>query len=285
MIERIVRAGAERAPAAAHEHRIAVRTAERAAGVLRRIHAARLVRLQVGNGQVDRAVHILRADAVRVVVAEPAALVAETVRAAEREAAIVCTAELHRVVHPRVVGEVVVVVRVIGEVAAESRARRRQRRDEVHQEIVLPAERHRAPLAAREADPGLTAELVAAVAELAVRDVEAVLEGEHGGQTAAEILVAAQPPARRADVAALHAVSGPRAGRRFLVADVVQARVDRAVQRDAALRMRRACKQARNRCRDCQKFLHDGFARVDRSSRIAGRCGTADPSAMRWRTI
>ncbi|MEA3093109.1 MAG: hypothetical protein QOJ04_4451 [Caballeronia sp.] len=80
--------------------------------------------------------------------------------------------------------------------------------------------------------------LQGAVRELAVVDVKTVLEVEHRRETAAKMLRAFQAPSICAQVAALQALRGIAARCGFLVGNIVDTRIECAVQGNAALCVR-----------------------------------------------
>ncbi|KAH0432533.1 hypothetical protein KCU90_g5401, partial [Aureobasidium melanogenum] len=255
--ERIAARRAEDALARAGKDRVAVAAAHRAAGIAGLIDATRLVHLQIGQRQIERTAGPLRAEAIGVVVAETAGRIAERISTADREAVIRRAAEFQRIVHAQIVIEVVVIEGMVGDIAAETRTRCRKRRDEINEEVILPAHRHGAPLFACDTDPRLTAEFVAAIGELAAVDIKTVLQVEDRAQSAAQVFVATQAPAVGTDIAALHHPVAFAARGRFLIADVVDARIEGPVERDTALRVRRRTEGACQRDeRGYQCFIH-----------------------------
>src|SRR6202012_2707722 len=113
--------------------------------------------------------------------------------------------------------------------------------DIVDHAVILTAERYRAQLVARQTDKRLTAEFAATLFQRAVVNAEAVFQREDGLKTATQVFGAAQAPA-----AAVHRTRGflpvAVAG---LVIRIGEAGIDQAVQRDAALGVRRRCQNAR----------------------------------------
>ncbi|KGW79284.1 hypothetical protein Y046_3821 [Burkholderia pseudomallei MSHR2990] len=146
--------------AAARDRRRAVRRAQRAV----RVRGVRIpIDSQIAGAEFQRAVRIGQARAPRRVVAERARRVREAVHCAEGPSAVCRARVLDRVVDADVAVRVVVVVRVNGEVAAPAGPRRAERRDEIQDEVVLAAERERAPFLRFQSDPCLPTEHVDAL--------------------------------------------------------------------------------------------------------------------------
>ena len=197
--------------------------------------------MQVTGREAERSDVVVAAERVDAVASERAGGASETVKAGERQAREVRARVLYRVVDAHDVGHVVDVAWVVGKCAHRERACLHGA-DRIDDGVVLSPEGHVAERRARQPDIRLPSEERAALLKLPGPDVEAAFHDEDGLVAAAQILVAAQAPARCLQDPARHRPLA-RAGasirstctRGLNVVRVVHAFVEQAVERDAAL--------------------------------------------------
>ncbi|CAM2152600.1 hypothetical protein PT2222_290012 [Paraburkholderia tropica] len=224
--------------AARDRRRVDVDVGVRVQAVEGRSRAAVAVCLEVARAEAERTVVVRGRDGPRLTRAHAARLAAERVHRADLQAGVVWARVLDRVA-----GAVAVVVVVHVARRGERGAERDvvgHRLQQVDQRIVLTTQRDRAALRRIQADHRGTAEQTAALARLAVIDIEAALDLEDRGEAAAQVFRALQAPQVRRHVARHHLERVARTVAALLIAEERDGRVECTVERDAALRVRDA---------------------------------------------